>query len=262
MTRLVGILNVTPDSFSDGGQFVDPERAMAHGRRLVADGAAMIDLGPSSSRPGATPVAPDEEIRRMAPVFDALVADGIVVSVDSFQAETQRWALARGAAVLNDIHGLPDPAMYPMLARSACRLVVMHRIAREGAALPTSPEFVLGNIERFFTERVAALQAAGIARDRLILDPGMGFFLSANPEVSLGVLRALPALRARFGLPLLVSVSRKAFLRTLTGRELSEIGPATLAAELYAAAHGADYVRTHDVRALRDALVLQDALRC
>jgi dihydropteroate synthase type 2 len=109
---------------------------------------------------------------------------------------------------------------------------------------------------------VAALAGAGIARERLILDPGMGFFLSADPAVSLGVLRALPALRARFGLPFFVSVSRKAFLRTLTGRTLPDVGPATLAAELYAAAQGADYVRTHDVRALRDALLVQEALRC
>jgi dihydropteroate synthase type 2 len=262
VTQLVGILNVTPDSFSDGGQFLDPERAIAHARRLVADGAVMIDLGPASSRPGSSPVAPDEEIRRMAPVLEGLVGEGIVVSVDTFQAETQRWALAHGAALLNDIHGFPDPAVYPLLARSTCRLVVMHRIERETAALPTSPAVVLASIERFFTERVGALERAGIARDRLILDPGMGFFLSAKPDVSLAVLRALPVLRERFGLPLLVSVSRKAFLRTLAGRDLAEIGPATLAAELYAAAHGADYLRTHDVRALRDALVVQDALRC
>jgi dihydropteroate synthase type 2 len=260
--QLVGILNVTPDSFSDGGRFLEPAQAIAQARLLVADGAAMIDLGPASSRPGATAIAPDEEIRRMAPVLGTLVGDGIVVSVDSFQPETQRWALAHGAAVLNDIHGFPDPAMHPLLARSPCRLVVMHRIARETAALPTSSDVVLASIERFFTERVTTLEAAGIARDRLILDPGMGFFLSANPEVSLAVLRALPVLRARFGLPLLVSVSRKAFLRTLTGRDLPDIGAATLAAELYAAAHGADYLRTHDVRALRDALVIQDALRC
>jgi len=262
VTQIVGILNVTPDSFSDGGRFLDPECAIAHARNLVADGAAVIDLGPSSSRPGSTPVPPDEEIRRIAPVLDALVADGIVVSLDSFHAETQRYGLVHGASLLNDIHGFPDPAMYPELARSTCRLVVMHRIVREAAEPPAAPEPVLARIERFFAERVAALTAAGIARERLILDPGMGFFLSADPAVSLAVLRALPALRARLALPLLVSVSRKAFLRTLTGRDLPDIGPATLAAELYAAAHGADYVRTHDVRALRDALIVQEALRC
>jgi dihydropteroate synthase type 2 len=262
VTQIVGIVNVTPDSFSDGGRFLGPERAIAHARALVADGAAIIDLGPSSSRPGSTPVPPDEEIRRIAPVLDALVADGITVSLDSFQPATQRYALAHGAALLNDIHGFPDPTMYPELARDACRLVVMHRIVREAGEAPATPKAVLAGIERFFAERVKTLTAAGIDWERLILDPGMGFFLSTDPEVSLAVLRALPALRLRFGRPLLVSVSRKAFLRTLTGRDLPDIGPATLAAELYAAAQGADYIRTHDVRALRDALVVQGALRC
>lgn len=262
MTRIAGILNVTPDSFSDGGRFVDPARAIAHARELLADGAAVIDLGPASSRPGATIVPPDEEIRRAGPVLDALVADGVTVSLDSFHPATQRWALERGAAWLNDIHGFPDPAMYPLLAASPCRLVVMHRVAREEGAAPVTADTVVAAIERFFEARLAALAAAGIARDRLILDPGMGFFLAADPAVSLAVLRGLPALRARFGLPLLVSVSRKAFLRTLTGRELAEIGAATLAAELFAAAQGADWVRTHDVRALRDALVVREALGC
>lgn len=262
MTQIVGILNVTPDSFSDGGRFVEPERAIAHARALVRDGAAIIDLGPASSRPGSTPVPADEEIRRIAPVLDVLVADGMVVSLDSFQPETQRWGLVHGAAILNDIHGFPDPAMYPLLAASDCRLVVMHRIVRGAADPPASAADVLASIEAFFSERLAALVAAGVARERLIIDPGMGFFLSSAPEVSLAVLRALPALRARFGLPLLVSVSRKAFLRMLTGSELAGIGPATLAAELYAAAHGADYIRTHDVRALRDALLVQQALAC
>ena len=262
MTQIVGILNVTPDSFSDGGRFVDPKSAIAHARSLVADGAALIDLGPASSRPGSTPVPPEEEIRRIAPVLDALVADGITVSLDSFQPETQRYGLAHGVSLLNDIHGFPDPAMYPELARSTCRLVVMHRIVRDAREPPATPKTVLASIEHFFAERVPTLTAAGIDWERLILDPGMGFFLSADPDVSLAVLRALPSLRARFGLPLLVSVSRKAFLRTLTGRDLPGIGPATLATELYAAAQGADFIRTHDVRALRDALVVQGALRC
>jgi dihydropteroate synthase type 2 len=262
VTRIVGIVNVTPDSFSDGGRFLDPARAVEHARRLVADGAYCIDLGPASSRPGSTPVPAAEEIRRIAPVLDALVADGVVVSVDSFQGDTQRWALAQGAAMLNDIHGFPDASVYPLLAASACQLVVMHHIPRETAALPTSADAVLASIETFFEERVRALVDAGIARERLILDPGMGFFLSGNPDVSLAVLRALRSLRARFELPFYVSVSRKAFLRTLTGRALPEIGPGTLAAELYAAHQGADYVRTHDVRALRDALLVTQALGC
>ena len=262
MTQIVGILNVTPDSFSDGGRFIDPERAIAHARALVRDGAAIIDLGPASSRPGSTPVPADEEIRRIGPVLGTLVADGIVVSLDSFQAETQRWGLTHGAAILNDIHGFPDPAMYRLLAAATCRLVVMHRIVRDGPTTPVDAASALASIGRFFEQRLAALTAAGIARERLILDPGMGFFLSAAPEISLAVLRAVPGLRARYGLPVLVSVSRKAFLRAITGSDLPQIGPATLAAELHLAAHGVDYIRTHDVRALRDALVIRQALEC
>jgi dihydropteroate synthase type 2 len=262
VTRLFGILNVTPDSFSDGGQWIEPARAIEHARRLVADGAYAVDLGAASSRPGATPVPADEEMRRLTPVLEPLLAAGVTVSIDSFHPTVQRFAIERGVAYLNDIEGFPDAAMYPRLAASECGLVVMHRIAHGAAELPVSPDVVLASIERFFDERVRRLVAAGIRRERLVLDPGMGFFLSGNPEVSLAVLRALPSLRACFGLPLLVSVSRKAFLRTLTGRELPDVGPATLAAELYAARQGADYVRTHDVRALRDALVVQRALAC
>src|SRR5262249_60587750 len=131
----------------------------------------------------------------------------------------------------------PDPAMYPVLAAATCRLVVMHSIERDDTHAPIDAASALGSIGRFFEERLAALTAAGIARERLIIDPGMGFFLSADPAVSLAVLRALPGLRARYGLPMLVSVSRKAFLRTLTGSALPHIGPATLAAKLYPAAH-------------------------
>jgi dihydropteroate synthase type 2 len=152
--------------------------------------------------------------------------------------------------------------MYPLLASATCRLVVMHRIVREESETPIDAASGLAAHGRFFEERVAALTDAGIARERLILDPGMGFFLSSAPEISLAVLRALPGLRARFGLPVLISVSRKAFLRRLTGSDLSHIGPATLAAELYAAAHGIEYIRTHDVRALRDALLIRQALEC
>jgi len=262
VTQIVGILNVTPDSFSDGGRFVHPQRAIAHAHALVRDGAAIIDLGPASSRPGSTPVPAEEEIRRIGPVLDTLVADGFVVSLDSFQPDTQRWGLAHGAAILNDIHGFPDPAMYPALAAATCRLVVMHHLEQDATHPPIDAASALASIGRFFEERLAALTAAGIARERLIIDPGMGFFLSADPAVSVAVLRALPGLRARYGLPMLVSVSRKAFLRTITGSDLPHIGPATLAAELYLAAHDMDYVRTHDVRALRDALVIRQALEC
>lgn len=251
---LVGIVNVTEDSFSDGGRHLDPDAALAHARRLVRDGADVIDIGPASSRPGATPVPASEEIRRIAGLIDALHADGIEVSVDSPQAETQRFALAQGVAYLNDIRGFPDPAVWSALATHPTRLVVMHQIGTVATAERVAPAEVLASIDRFFERRLRDLESAGIARERLVVDPGMGFFLGSDPEASLAVVRAIPDLRRRFGRPVFVSVSRKSFLRRLTGRPLEEIGPATLAAELFAALRGADYVRTHDPRALRDAL--------
>ncbi len=258
---LLGIVNTTPDSFSDGGRHLDPERALEHARRLVADGALGIDLGAASSHPDASPVPPAEEIARLAPVLERLVADGVAVSVDSCSPEVQRFALAKGARWLNDICGFAEPALWPVLAESRARLIVMHSVQRGPATRATrDPATLLAEIDRFFAARIAALEAAGVARERLILDPGMGFFLGSGAEASLRVLRALPELRARFGLPVLVSVSRKSFLGALTGAAVAERGPATLAAELFAARSGADYIRTHDVRALRDGLAVLRAL--
>jgi dihydropteroate synthase type 2 len=245
---------VTEDSFSDGGRYLDPDVAFAHARRLVREGADVIDLGPASSRPGARLVTAEEEIRRMAGVVDALHGEGIDVSIDSPQPETQRFGLAEGVAWLNDVRGFPDPAMYDALAAHPTGLVVMHQIAAEATSERTAPRDVLASIDRFFDGRVRALEGAGIARERLVLDPGMGLFLGGDGEASFTVLRELSALRRRFGLPLLVSVSRKSFLRRLTGRSIEEIGPATLAAELWVLLQGVEYVRTHEPRQLTDAL--------
>jgi dihydropteroate synthase type 2 len=257
---IFGIVNVTEDSFSDGGRHLDPDAALAHARRLVRDGADVIDLGPASSRPGATPVPAREEIRRIAGLIDALHADGIEVSIDSSQPETQRFGLAEGVAWLNDVRGFPDPALYEALAAHPTRLVVMHQVAGVAARERMPPAAVLASIDRFFDTRLRALESAGIARERLVLDPGMGLFLGSETEASVEVLRRLPALRRRFGLPLLVSVSRKSFLRRLTGRSLDEIAAATLGAELWLATQGVEYVRTHDPRQLGDALRVWERL--
>jgi dihydropteroate synthase type 2 len=260
---LFGILNITADSFSDGGRFLDPAAAVAEARRLAAAGADVIDVGAAASNAAAQPVPPEEEIRRLGFVLPALEADGIAVSVDTFHPETQRFALARGVAYLNDITGFADAALYPALAAARCRLVVMHSAHRRGRARPAArgAAAVWRHIEAFFAARLAALEAAGIARRRLIIDPGMGLFLSTRPEASLRALAGIARLKARFGLPVLVSVSRKSFLGALTGRrDPLALGPATLAAELHAAAAGADYIRTHDPGALRDALTVTAAL--
>jgi dihydropteroate synthase type 2 len=261
--QILGIVNITEDSFSDGGRFLSPEKAVHHAFALMQAGADIVDLGPASSRPNAVPVPPEEEIRRLAPVMESLRAAGVPISVDSFHPQTQRFALAHGASFLNDIQGFPEPEIYPDLAASDCRLIVMHAIQGGGVAqrLKSDLTALAGQVRDFFEDRIQALERAGIARARLILDPGMGFFLGAQTEASLLILRGLKDLRKTFGLPILISVSRKSFLRTLTDRGIEAAGPATLAAELFAVTQGVDYIRTHDAGALRDGLKIWSALQ-
>ncbi len=259
---IVGIVNITADSFSDGGRFLDAAAAIAHARRLAVGGADIVELGAAASNVASNPVSPKEEIRRLDAVLTAL-AGGVPLAVDTYSPEVQRWALRRGVDYLNDIQGFPDPAVYPDLAAARCRLVVMHAVQGAGRAqrLDLAADEVWRRIGAFFTERIASLEASGIARERLIIDPGMGFFLSGRAEASLRALTGIAELKRRFGLPVMVSVSRKSFLAAITGRGTpAELGPATLAAELYAAAHGADFIRTHDPAALRDALAIGEAL--
>jgi dihydropteroate synthase type 2 len=260
---ILGIVNLTEDSFSDGGRYLDPAEALAHARALAAAGADIVDLGAAASNVDAKPVGVDEEIRRLDPLIAALAADGVPVSVDSFRPEVQRFAISRGVAYLNDIQGFPDPALYPELAAADCRLIVMHAVQGRGRAqrLELSADEVWQRIDAFFAERVGALERAGVARERIIVDPGMGHFLSSRAEASLRVLVRLDRLKRRFGLPVLVSVSRKSFLRAVTGRfSAGELGAATLAAELFAAENGADFIRTHDPTALADGLKVVAAL--
>ncbi|HEX4303050.1 MAG TPA: dihydropteroate synthase [Rhizomicrobium sp.] len=260
MTTIFGILNITADSFSDGGKYLDPAAAIAQARALAADGADVLDIGAASSNPDSAPVPPQTEIARLAAVLPALA--GIPLSIDTFSLDVQRWALAQDVAWLNDIQGFADPALYPALAASPTKLIVMHSVQDRGAAtrVDIPPGAIMDRLFRFFDTRLAALQAAGIARARLVLDPGMGFFLGTDPETSLTVLRRLPELKARFGLPLLVSVSRKSFLRNLAGRDAQGSGAISLAAELFAIRQGADYIRTHAPGPLRDAVLLGKAL--
>jgi len=258
--KILGILNITSDSFSDGGKYLEPGAAIAHAQALAQSGADIIDIGAASSRPDAQAVAPQVEITRLQAVVPELKAKakakGLSLSIDSFAIEVQRWALAQGVDYLNDIHGFPDAALYPELAKSQAKLIVMHMVQPTGVAVRTdvpSAE-IFGRITCFFDSRIDALTQAGIARDRLILDPGMGQFLGTDMENSLIVLRRLPELKARYGLPLLISLSRKGFLRKLTGRPVTEAGAASLAAELFAEAQGVDYIRTHAPGPLKDGV--------
>jgi dihydropteroate synthase type 2 len=258
---MFGTVNITEDSFSDGGRYLAPEAALAHAMKLAKDGASVLDLGAAASNPDAKPVAPAEEIARLAPVVDALKKEGLAVSIDSFAPEVQRWAMEQRVDYLNEIHGFPDPALYPALAEAGAKLIVMHSVQQRGRAtrVEVAADKIFDRILRFFEDRIAALERAGVARARLILDPGMGFFLSSRPEASFEVLRRLPELKRAFGLPILISVSRKSFLRQITGRPPAEAGAATLAAEFFAVYQGADYIRTHDPAALADALAVWKA---
>jgi len=259
--KILGIVNITEDSFSDGGKYLTADAAIAHARALAQD-ADILDLGAASSNPDARPVAPDVEIARLTPVVEALRKDGRTISIDSFAPQVQRWALAQRAGYLNDIQGFADEALYRELAGASAKLIVMHSVQERGKAtrIDVPPSEIMDRVYRFFDQRVAILTNAGIARERIIIDPGMGFFLGSDPQTSFTVLRAATDLKQRFGLPVLISVSRKSFLRKVTGRAPEEAGPASLAAELFAALQGADMIRTHDPKALKDGLAVWAAL--
>jgi dihydropteroate synthase type 2 len=267
ITKILGIVNLTRDSFSDGGLYLAPADAAARARQLIADGADIVDLGAESTHPDAEDVPAEEEIARLDPVIRRLKAEDTRISVDTYKPAVMRHAAALGVDYINDITALRDPAAVAAARDCDAKLILMH--SRSGRARAqrreADPQTIVDEIRRFFEERIAALTAAGIARERLILDPGMGFFLGSNPEASLAVLRGLERLR-EFGLPLLVSTSRKSFIGAILGSQdkplpVGERGSGTLMTEIWAVLHGAEYIRTHDARALRDALKILDRLR-
>ena len=258
--KLLGVLNLSEDSFSDGGRYAQLDAAIDHAVHLHTVGAWAVDVGAVSSNPDGAEVPAALEIQRLAPVVEALTARGIPVSIDSFAPATQRWAAPR-VAILNDIRGFPDPSVWPDLAAASCELIVMHQVqqGRADRRITDATEVVDG-LFAFFDRRIHELTQAGIDPARLILDPGMGFFLGSTPEPSIAVLQALPRLK-QLGCPVLIGVSRKSFLGAmLGGRPVDQRAAATLAAELYAAQHGADWLRTHDVAALADALAIHHRL--
>jgi dihydropteroate synthase len=258
---LMGVVNTTPDSFSDGGRFLDAAAAVAHALRLAEEGADLIDLGGESTRPGAPPVPAAEEVRRVVPVIERLRARGFAlpISVDTCKAEVARAALAAGADLVNDVMGLADPALAAVVAEAKVPVVLMHmRGTPSDMATRASYDDVVADVARELEAAVARAVAAGVHPERIVLDPGIGF--AKTPAQNVEVLARLPELR-KLGWPLLVGPSRKSFIGAVTGAAVQDRLPGTLAAVTAAVLAGAEFVRVHDVAPARQAAVLAAALR-
>lgn len=255
---LMGIVNLTPDSFSDGGRHLDPRAAIDAGLAMVEQGADILDLGAESTRPGAATVEPAEEIRRLLPVIEGLSACGVPLSVDTRKPEVMREVLAAGADMINDIAGFATPAAIEAVAASRCGLCVMHMQGEPGT-MQQAPAYedVVAEVQDWLRERVVALGAAGVEATRIVLDPGIGFGKTVDHNLQL--LEALDEF-AVFGMPLLVGVSRKSLIGALTGRPIDGRLAGSLAAALAAVARGAKIVRVHDVPETRDALRVWQAI--
>ena len=251
---VMGILNVTPDSFSDGGRFVEPERALAQARRMIAEGADIIDIGAESTRPyGAQPVSADEERSRLQPILADIVSLGVPVSIDSMKSAVVTWALDAGAAVANDVWGLQrDPDMAGLLAARNSPVIVMHNRDR------VDPDIdIMKDIAAFFARSLEIAAKAGISPGNMMLDPGIGF--GKTPEQSMTALARLNEIKA-FGLPLLVGASRKRFISSVVPSEPDQRLGGSIAAHLVAAQGGARIIRTHDVSETVQALRVAAAI--
>jgi len=259
--RLMGIVNVTPDSFSDGDQFLDPDCAAEQALRLVADGADVLDIGGESTRPGAHPVSAEEEIRRVLPVLQRIVRQtSVPISIDTTKAEVAQRAFDAGAVIVNDVSGLAsDPQMSVVCARSGAGVVCMH-MQGTPQTMQFAPHYddVLGEISLYLAGRLEFLEENGISRDRVVIDPGIGF--GKTPAQNLEILRNIGRLRS-LGRPVLIGHSRKGFLKSLLGRPVDERLAGTLGVAIALAEQGADLLRVHDVRAVRDALAAFRAIR-
>jgi dihydropteroate synthase len=255
---VMGVVNVTPDSFSDGGLYIDPPQAVEHARRLIGEGADILDIGGESTRPGAAPVSLEEERRRVLPVLEALAAGSVPVSVDTRKPALMREAIAAGAAMVNDVTALSAPGALEAVAKTPAAVCLMHMQGEPGT-MQANPSYrdVVGEVRDYLAGRVAAAAAAGIARERIVVDPGFGF--GKTLEHNLALLRSLGEFRPLGG-ALLAGVSRKAMLGKLTGREPQERVHASVAAALVAVQNGAHIVRVHDVAATRDALAVWNAV--
>jgi dihydropteroate synthase len=255
-TLVMGILNLTPDSFSDGGRFVDPAVAIAHAKTMIADGADIIDIGAESTRPygGAVEVSFDEECARLAPVLAPVAALGRPVSIDTMKARVLDWAIGQGAQIANDVWGLQrDPEMARVVARHRVPVIVMHNRDKADPGID-----ILADMTAFFARSLDIAERAGIAREQIVLDPGIGF--GKTPEQSILAIARLDEL-SRFGLPLLMGLSRKRFIASITASEPAQRLGGSIAGNLLAVQKGAAILRVHDVAETVQALRVADAIR-
>jgi dihydropteroate synthase len=253
---IMGVVNVTPDSFSDGGRFLDPQRAIEHARRLAAEGADILDIGAESTRPygGAVAVSHEEELRRLAPVLPEITALGLPVSIDTMKASIASVALEAGARIVNDVWGLQrDPDMAGVVAEHAVPVIIMHN---RDAADPAIN--IMADITAFFTRSLAIAERAGIARDMVVLDPGIGF--GKTPQQSITAIARLGELKS-FGLPLLIGASRKRFIDSISPAPPDQRLGGSIVSHLVAVESGATLVRTHDVAETAQALRVAKAIR-
>jgi dihydropteroate synthase len=256
MTLVMGIVNVTPDSFSDGGRYLDPAAAIAHGRELLAQGADLLDVGGESTRPGAAAVDASAEKARVLPVVEALAGEGARVSIDTSKAEVAAAALAAGAEVVNDVTALGDPAMAAVCADAGCGLILMH-MKGTPRTMQDDPTYedVVAEVREFLAGRIEVAEAAAVDAGRIWIDPGIGF--GKTVEHNLELIARLDRI-ADLGPPVVVGASRKNFIGVITGRPVEKRLGGSLAAGILAAAAGADVLRVHDVAATVEALRVAD----
>jgi dihydropteroate synthase len=256
--RIMGIVNVTPDSFSDGGLFLDAAPAIEHGERLIAEGADVLDVGGESTRPGAAAVPAEEELRRVLPVLEGLAGAGAALSIDTSKATVAAAAVEAGATIVNDVTALSDPELGPLCAERGVELVLMH-MQGTPRTMQENPVYddVVEDVKAFLSERVERAVADGVEEDRIWIDPGIGF--GKTVEHNLELIRRLGEL-GELGRPILLGASRKRFIGAITGREVGERLGGSIAAGVLALLNGADGLRVHDVAATRDAVAIAEAV--
>ena len=253
---VMGVLNLTPDSFSDGGRFIDPLLAVTHAKRMIAEGADIIDIGAESTRPygGMAPVTAEMERERLEPVLAAVAALGKPVSIDTMKAQVANWAISQGAAIANDVWGLHrDPDMAPVIAKNGVPVIVMHNREKADPAID-----IIADMNAFFERSLDIAAKAGIRREQIVLDPGIGF--GKVPEQSIIAVAQLHKLK-HFGLPILIGLSRKRFIASIVPSEPNQRLGGSIAGHLLAVQAGATIVRTHDVADTMQALRVAEAIR-